>query len=180
MEQGATEHAAAETPTTRTPALTASLPPGRYAVSVPGNGGLYVSSLSATDAKVLGHTVEIAGGSPVLEISVASGRTELTGSVRQSEQPNAPSLEGVMVLLVPITLGQPGDTSLPLRAESASDGSFNFHNLQPGRYIAVAIDRGWQLQWTSVQTLAGYLAKGVPLELKAGTKPVQSLVAVLP
>ena len=158
------------------PTLTASLPRGRYAVSVGGNGGLYLSSMTATDAQVFGHTVEIAGGAPTLSLTVSSGRAELNGIVGQGSQ----AVEGAMVLLVPITLGQPGDTSLPLRAESNSDGSFSFRSLQPGRYIAVAIDRGWQLQWTSLQTLTNYLAKGAPVELKAGVKLVQPLTAALP
>jgi hypothetical protein len=157
-------------------ALTASLPPGRYAVSVAGNAGVYLAEIRATDAQVLGRTVEIAGGAPSLTLTVGSGESELGGVVKDATRP----VEGAMVLLVPITLGQPGDTSSVARAESNTDGSFVFRAVEPGRYIVVAIDHGWDVEWTSAQALAVYLGKGVPVELKAGAKVQEELSSVVP
>ena len=157
--------------------LTAMLPPHRYAVSVGGNGGVYLTGMSATDAQVTGHTVEIAGGAPALTLEVGSGHADLAGFVRQDA---AKPIEGAMVLLVPITLGQPGDNSVVERAQSNTDGSFAFRAVEPGRYILVAIDHGWGVQWTNAQTLANYLARGTPIELKAGGKVSEVIGAVLP
>ncbi len=156
--------------------LTASLPPHRYAVSVAGGGGIYLAGMSATDAKVIGHTVEIGGGTPVLTIETGSGRAEMKGRVQDGGKP----IEGAMVLLVPITLGQPGDTSVVARAQSNTDGSFGFRAVVPGRYIVVAIEHGWDVPWTNAQTLAGFLGHGMPVELKAGAKVNEELAAVLP
>jgi hypothetical protein len=173
------EAAALQDPPDRT--LTAMLPPHRYAVSVGGNSGVYLSGMSATDAKVVGNTVEIAGGTPSLTLEVASGHGDLAGFVRQdAAKPGSSPTEGAMVLLVPITLGQPGDNSVVERAQSNTDGSFAFRAVQPGRYILVAIEHGWGVQWTNPQTLANYLAHGVPIELKAGGKMKEEIGAVLP
>ena len=160
--------------------LTVMLPLRRYAVTVAGNSGIYLSSITATDAQVVGHTVSIAGGNPILNLQVGVGRAELSGFVRQGAMPANAAVEGAMVLLVPISLGQPGDVSAVTRSESNSDGSFAFRNVEPGRYIAVAIERGWQVQIGNPQTLANYLAKGVPVELKSGGKVSKELAAVLP
>jgi hypothetical protein len=157
--------------------LTASLPPGHtYAVSVGGGEGIYLATIAATEARVLGRTIEIGGGAPALTLTVGTGRAELVGTVKDA----ANAEEGAMVLLVPIALGQPGDTSMVARAESNTDGSFRFRAVEPGRYIVVALDDGWAAGWTNAQTLAGYLGLGTPLELKAGAKAKLKLAAVNP
>jgi Carboxypeptidase regulatory-like domain len=177
--RGDDDNAAADTLQDRT--LTAMLPPHRYAVSVGGNGGVYLTGMSATDAQVVGHTVEIAGGAPALTLQVGSGHADLAGFVRQDvAKPGGAPTAGAMVLLVPITLGQPGDNSVVERAQSNTDGSFAFRAVEPGRYILVAIDHGWGVQWTNPLTLANYLAHGTPIELKAGGKVSEEVAAVLP
>ncbi len=158
------------------PVLTAMLPPHRYAVSVLGNGPGYLTGMEATDAHVNGLTIEIASGTPTLTLRMASGRAELAGFVREDAKP----VTGTMVLLVPAMLGQPGDVSVVLRAESNTDGSFTFRAVVPGRYIAVAIDHGWEAGWSTPEMLTKYLVHGVPIELKAGARLTQTLDAVLP
>jgi len=113
---------------------------------------------------------------------VGSGHADLAGFVKQdaAKPVEGRPIEGAMVLLVPITLGQPGDNSVVERAQSNTDGSFAFRAVEPGRYILVAIDHGWGVQWTNPQTLAGYLAHGVPIELKAGGKVNEEIGAALP
>ena len=156
--------------------LIATLPPHRYAVSITRNDGIFITGMSATDARVVGHTVEIGSGSPHLILSVASGRAELKGEVLAGTKP----VEGAMVLLVPVGLGQPGDVSTVVRAQSNTDGSFAYGGLIPGQYIAVAIADGWAVRWTSPEALAKYLPHGVPIELHADAKATETLEAVLP
>ena len=138
--------------------------------------GTYLTGIAATGAHPLGRTVEIAGGNPALTLTVASGQAELKGVVKDAGR----LVEGAMVVLMPITLGQPGDTSAVRRAESNSDGSFAFRAVEPGRYIVVAIDRGWGVDWASPQALSRYLAKGNPVELKPAGTLKEELDAVIP
>ena len=50
--------------------------------------------------------------------------------------------------------------SLTRRDQSNSDGSFAFQDVAPGEYTAIAIEDGWQLDWTSPQAMARYLPGG--------------------
>lgn len=69
-----------------------------------------------------------------------------------------------MVLLVPQDPGH--DMSLYHRDQSDSDGSFSMSPLFPGRYILIAIENGWDLEWADPKVMLQYLPAGQPLELK--------------
>lgn len=148
------------------PVRTAMLPPHRYEVTLSGRAGDYLTGMSATGAQVSGSTVAISGGAPTLVLHVANARAEVVGFARKGEE----AAEGAMVLLVPVTLGQPGDFSAVLRAQTNTDGSFSFHSVVPGKYILAAIDHGWSVNWRNSDTLTEYLTRGKALELRPSSK----------
>ncbi len=154
--------------------MTAMLPAGRYEVNVAGGAGAYITSISAGGAKVAGRLVEIAAGIATLTLHMANTRAELAGIANLDGQP----VSGALVLLVPATLGQAGDLTPLLRDQTNTDGSFTFHSVVPGRYILVAIDHGWRVDWRDPSTLAKYLSQGMPVELKGSGKLREEIAAV--
>jgi hypothetical protein len=149
--------------------------PGRYQVALQSNT-LYLTGIDATGAKATGRTVEIADGSPTLTLHVASGRATVSGFVRTGEKP----LMGAMVVLVPALLGQADAIYATYRDQSNTDGSFLLPGVLPGRYILIAIDHGWDVDWRNPAVLAPYLLHGIPLELAAGAKAEETVAAQLP
>ena len=115
----------------------ALLPPSTYDVVVTSRSDAYLSALDAIDAKATGTRVTISGGSPVLHLHMARGRGAVSGFALLPDRP----AEGALVLLVPITLGTPGNTLPVLRDQANTDGSFLLTAVTPGKYILLAIDR---------------------------------------
>jgi len=139
------------------------LPVGSYEVEFPVQSGLRVLSLEATGATISGHTIEIPAGQPVnIVVHAAEANCTLSGFALKNGKPVA----GAMVLLVPQDPGH--DMSLYHRDQSDSDGSFTMSPLFPGRYILLAIENGWDLEWADPKIMFQYLPAGQPLELKPG------------
>jgi len=152
----------------------AMLPPHEYEVYVSGGGSdYYLIGVAAKGAKAQGRTVTIDGAATVT-VKVANGHGRVDGVAKLDGKP----VEGAMVLLVPATLGQPGNLSSVQRDETNTDGTFLISQVIPGRYILVAIDGGWSVDWRKPETLAPYLLHGVPVEVKASAKVNEELEAV--
>ncbi len=139
------------------------LPAGPYEVEFAAQTGLHVGSLEATGATVSGRTIEIPAGQPVnIVVHAAEANCTLSGFALKNGKPVA----GAMVLLVPQDPGH--DMSLYHRDQSDSDGSFSMSPLFPGRYILLAIENGWDLEWADPKVMFQYLPASQPLELKPG------------
>jgi hypothetical protein len=122
------------------------------------DGTIAVKSISATGAKVQGHTISLAGGSSIkLNILVTKGLGQINGVVLRDGKP----LSQAMVLLVP----QDPEYNRVLfrRDQSDSDGTFTLPNVVPGGYTVLAIENGWNLEWANPAVLKPYLKNGVPL-----------------
>ena len=52
-----------------------------------------------------------------------------------------------------------------------SDGSFTLQNVLPGPYTLLALENGWDLEWSRPDVLQPYLANGTPIVVTAGAKP---------
>ncbi len=78
---------------------------------------------------------------------------------------------GAMVVLVPRNPGNNRD--LFRRDQSDLDGTFVFHNVIPGSYTAVAIENGWDLDWSQPELISGYAKHGVPIQVS--NQPSQNL-----
>jgi 5-hydroxyisourate hydrolase-like protein (transthyretin family) len=140
-----------------------TLSAGSYEAEFPAQSGLRIASLRATGATVSGHTIEIPSGQPVsLVVHTAEAKCSLSGFALKNGKPIA----GVMVLLVPQDPGH--GTSLYHRDQSDSDGSFLMSPLFPGRYTLLAIENGWDLEWSDPGVLFRFLPAGQPIELQPG------------
>lgn len=157
-------------------AISVMLPPHRYEITMTGSSSAYILGLTAAGAKVVGRTVEIGSDPATLSLHLANGRAELSGFVVRDTKPAS----GALVLLVPATLGQLGDLTPIVRDQTNTDGSFLLQSVVPGRYILVAIDHGWHIDWRDAQTLSKFLLKGTPVDLKPSAKLREQIPAVEP
>ncbi len=149
---------------------------GRWEVRCSPFASIYLTGVQATGAAVQGATLQV-GDQPVsLTLRVGTGRGEISGIAAVNGQPT----EGAMVLLVPATLGEPGSIAEIEREQTNTDGSFTLRGVVPGKYILLAIDHGWAVKWRDPATLAGYLARGVPLQVESKAKIQQNINSVEP
>jgi hypothetical protein len=122
----------------------------------------YVGGVYATGAKASGRDITISGAGDVrLNITMGRGVGQVTGVAKVDGKPTA----DVMVLLVPET-GQNLEEDYRLD-QSDSDGTFALGGILPGRYSLVAIEDGWDLEWTNGTVLKPYLTKGQTLQISA-------------
>jgi hypothetical protein len=71
-----------------------------------------------------------------------------------------------MILLVPQDPDQ--NPAQFHRDQSDSDGSFSMAPIFPGRYTLLALENGWDLEWSNPAVLFQFLPNGLPVELKPG------------
>lgn len=152
------------------------VPPGRYEVVLQGRADVYLTGISAKGAEAAGRLVSVPPGDSTLTLHVAEGRVTVRGFVSLQGQPTV----GAMVLLVPTTVGDPASITILRRDQSNTDGSFDIPDVIPGQYILIAIDNGWEINWSDASTLRRYLTQGVPLDLTAGGNVKQNIVAQAP
>ena len=62
---------------------------------------------------------------------------------------------GVMIVLIPSDVND--NVELFRRDQSDLDGSFLLPNVIPGKYTAVPIENGWELEWGRPEVLSQYL-----------------------
>jgi hypothetical protein len=138
------------------------LPPGTYEVSVFTTQRAAVKTIEATGAKVTGHNIEIANAMPVrLIVTLSQGLGQVTGTALREGRP----LAGAMIVLVP----EHPENNIPLfrRDQSDSDGTFSLPNVLPGKYTVVAIENGWDLEWSNADTLDRYIKNGTVVNVIA-------------
>lgn len=141
--------------------FTQNVPPGSYEISINGGGTSFIRSIVTAGAKVYGRTVVIRGATPLtLEITIAKGEALITGVALRDGQP----LAGVMIVAVP---SDPRHNQVLFRRDqSDSDGTFMLPNVVPGDYTVLAIENGWELQWTKPEILKPYLPLGDALKVE--------------
>ena len=130
--------------------------PGHYEVLVWGPGKAYsIAHMSADGAEVSGHALTLAAGAtPSLALTVIAGSSEVQGMAQRAGK----AVSGVMVVLVP----KNPETNLALfrRDQSDLDGTFALHNVIPGTYTILAIENGWDLDWSRPNVIAAYVKRG--------------------
>lgn len=135
--------------------------PGRYEVVLFGRGRRYsISRLSADGAEVSGHDVTIAAGStPSIAVTAIPGSVRVEGIAKRAGKPFA----GAMVVLVPKQVE--GNRDLFRRDQSDLDGTFSLREVAPGSYTLVAIENGWDLDWSQPEVIAVYAKHGRSVEV---------------
>jgi protocatechuate 3,4-dioxygenase beta subunit len=142
--------------------LKGAIPPGTYDLALEQPPGGAVRALSATGGKVNGHTLEIGAGQDVkLNVVLSAGTGRVSGVAKKSGKP----VDGVLVVLVP----EDPQHNLELfrRDQSDSDGSFNMNQVNPGKYTLVAIENGWELEWSVPAVIKKYLPGGTSVQVTA-------------
>jgi hypothetical protein len=146
--------------------------PGKYEVFVVGQPDISVESISATGAKVNGRMVELNGSEPV-ELTIAIGsakQAEVKGFALVDDKPVA----GAMILLLPED-SRSVSAFIP-RDQSDTDGSFELRQVQPGKYRAIAIDDGTDLEYTNLEAMQPYLAAAQSITVPQGGQMKLQLV----
>jgi hypothetical protein len=131
--------------------------PDTYDVAFPVNG-YQISQISVNGAKLKGQSVQIGASDVRLTVVVAKSSGRLEGIALKDGKPQ----EGVMVVLVPEDMERP---LLYRRDQSDSDGSFFMSAVTPGRYTLLAIDNGWELEWSKPVVLKQYLGSGETVQV---------------
>lgn len=137
------------------------IPAGRYDIAVWGPPRPYsIRKMSAEGATVSGHSLIVAAGSsPSVSLSLVAGSSNIEGTAKRAGKPFA----GAMVVLVPKDPELNRD--LFRRDQSDLDGTFSLRNVVPGSYTLVAIEDGWDLDWSQPAVIAGYLGHGRATEV---------------
>ncbi len=130
--------------------------PGNYQVVVGAASRAYsVISMMVNGSQVSGHSLAVpAGVNLVLSLSVAGGTGDINGIALRAGKGAA----GAMVVLVP--KNPEANHELFRRDQSDLDGTFTFRSVIPGAYTAIAIENGWDLDWSKPAVLLRYVAHG--------------------
>lgn len=137
---------------------------GEYEISITEPSGAKITSLSAAGAKVSGNRLETDGtGDVKLVIGAVLTAGVLEGVALRDGKPFA----GAMVTLLPEKRAD--WTELARRDQSDSDGTFRLAAVVPGKYKLLALEHGWELEWSQPGVLDKYFAKSTPLEI--GERP---------
>jgi hypothetical protein len=134
--------------------------PGNYEVSVLNVPGAVDGSMAASGARVVGRNIEIDGKEPVeLTVKFARRLGVVTGTALRNGKP----LGGVMIVLVPPEAEK--NESLFRRDQSDSDGTFALTDVFPGSYTLLAIERGWDLEWSNPSALLPFIKRGQSVQV---------------
>jgi Carboxypeptidase regulatory-like domain len=146
-----------------------SIPAGTYELVAWGQGKLYnISHVAVEGAQVSGRAVEIAAGSSVtLSVTVAVGTVEVEGIAKRAGH----GFAGAMIVLVPDNPAQNRDWFR--RDQSDLDGTFSLRGVVPGAYKIVAIEDGWDLDWSQPEVIAAYAKHAKTIEI--GNQPHMNL-----
>jgi Carboxypeptidase regulatory-like domain len=134
---------------------------GRYEVLAWGSDKTYsIAQITAEGAEVSGHMITVTpGSSPSISLTVRAGGLNVEGTAKRAGRPFA----GAMVVLVP--KNPEGNSGLFRRDQSDLDGTFNLQNVVPGSYAVLAIENGWDLDWSQPAIIAAYVNRGRTIEV---------------
>lgn len=145
--------------------------PGRYQYSMSSNQGV-IKSFKATGAKVIGRTIEV-GTEPVsITVTVANVAVEIEGTVRSKD---GKPVSGAMVVIIPEDPEH--NENIFRRDQSDSDGTFTLKVVMPGRYVLVALQDGWDLEWSKIDAMRRFLPQGVPVEIRPSQDATLDVIA---
>lgn len=119
----------------------------------------------ASEAGIIsGHSLNVpAGASLTIALSLVGGSVTVEGFAKRDGK----AVSGAMIVLVP--KNAEADRDRFRRDESDLDGSFSLSGVIPGSYTVVAIEDGWDLEWSTPAVLARYLKRGQTIEV--GNQP---------
>lgn len=140
--------------------------PGQYdLLAGSARRALAVARMVVDGAPVPGHSLTVTPGTTMnVVLTLVGGSRDISGVVQRSGKGAA----GAMVVLVPKNPGS--HREIFRRDQSDLDGTFVFHSVIPGEYTVIAIENGWELDWSKPAVLARYTAHGEPIVVPSGTR----------
>lgn len=141
----------------------ASVSPGKYNVFAMAGGMTGVKpysvvTISSEGTVTAGPFLNIPPGSSLtLSLSLVPGMVKVEGFAKRAGTGAA----GAMVVLVP--KDPEPNRELFRRDQSDLDGSFSLQGVVPGSYTAVAIEDGWDLDWSLPTVIEPYVKNGEPI-----------------
>ncbi len=138
---------------------------GRYEIVVWGGAQPYsIQQMSAEGATVSGHALILpAGVSATVSLILVAGTSNIEGTAKRAGKPFA----GAMVVLIPKDASKDPEENRDLyrRDQSDLDGTFTLGNVVPGAYTVLAIENGWDLDWSQPAAIAPYLNHGQTIQV---------------
>lgn len=140
--------------------------PGKYEVLAFAQPKQYsVVRISSTSSDTAGHILNVtAGSSLAVSFSLVAGTVNVEGFAKRAGK----AAPGAMVVLVPKDPESHRD--LFRRDQSDQDGSFSLRSVVPGSYTIVAIENGWDLDWSRPGVIAHYAEHGKTLTVSGGSQ----------
>jgi hypothetical protein len=134
---------------------------GRYEVVVWNFGKAYfIAQISPSDAEISGHTINVPpGGTVSASLTLITGMGNVIGVAKLAGR----AVAGAMVVLVP--KDPTSNPDLFRRDQTDLDGSFQLNSVVPGSYTILAIQDGWDLDWSQPASIAPYMKKGEEIEI---------------
>jgi protocatechuate 3,4-dioxygenase beta subunit len=128
------------------------LAPGKYDVLAGSRPKAYsVVQISSDSGVIAGHTLNVTPGSSMtITLSLVGGTANVEGFAKRSGK----AIAAAMVVLVP--KDPEANRELFRRDQSDQDGSFSLRSVIPGTYTIVAIENGWDLDWSRPGVIAHY------------------------
>jgi protocatechuate 3,4-dioxygenase beta subunit len=145
------------------------VPAGRYEILAWGTRRVYsIARATAEGAEVSGHGIILTpGASASASITLVPGSVELEGIVKKAGK----GFAGSMVVLVPKNPEEHRD--LFRRDQTDLDGTFSLHSVVPGFYSLMAIENGWDLDWSQPIVIAAYAKHGRQIEIRDLGQPLR-------
>ncbi|MGA9039769.1 MAG: carboxypeptidase-like regulatory domain-containing protein [Terriglobales bacterium] len=140
-----------------------NIAPGKYSLLAWGSDKAYgVTRVSAQGTAISGNSLTVAPGATLeISVSLATGSANVEGLATR----NGKGTAGAMVVLVPED--PEARRELFRRDQSDLDGTFSLRNVVPGTYTIIAIENGWDLDWSQPAVLMQYAKHGQSLKVSA-------------
>jgi hypothetical protein len=114
-----------------------------------------VARIASDSGTISGNALNVpAGASLALRFTLVGGSVTVEGFAKRAGK----AAPGAMIVLVPENPATNRDRFR--RDQSDLDGSFTLAGVVPGVYTIIAIEDGWDLDWSEAAVIATYLKNG--------------------
>ena len=122
----------------------------------------YVERVTATGAKVSGQAVKVEGpGEVQIVVVLGSGMGKVSGVVKKAEK------NGRGHGVAGAAGGKKPGTRCVHQIRAMANGTFALSRIRPGKYVLMAIEDEWDLEWREEEVLKPYREKGMIIEVGA-------------
>lgn len=133
-----------------------------------------VIRIASAAAATPGHSLTVPPGAELtISVTLVGSPVAVEGFAKQAGKATA----GAMIVLVP--KNPEANLDRFRRDQSDLDGSFHLPNVIPGAYTILAIDDGWDLDWSQPAVLAQYLRHGQALVVEDRSPSILRLQAAV-